>query len=218
MGISHSKAGEVVDCPTCGLSVRVPGLDGQIAPIPQPRLDLKDADLTNALDELAGIGANVTIEKKQSSVQESELHSPASVPVTPAPQSQAPLPEEAFKAIPVKSVNQIVAPPQRETANPAPHPETPLAPVSRLEVEADQAEVNHEQELASLASLAQKQASEVLAQKKKSRLKRSVKFELPTGTWVLILVIFATLTFSIGLLVGRNMLGTVPATANANQN
>tara|TARA_R110002111_G_scaffold168038_1_gene233896 strand:+ start:202611 stop:203255 length:645 start_codon:yes stop_codon:yes gene_type:complete len=214
MGISHSKAGEVVDCPTCGLSVRVPGLDGQIAPIPQPRLDLKDADLTNALDELAGIGANVTIEKKQSSVQEFNLQSPAPTP----PQSKAPPSEEAFKAIPVKSLNQIVAPPQREEANPSQHPETPLAPVSRLEVEPDQAEVNHEQELASLASMAQKQASEVLAKKKKSRLKRSVKFELPTGTWVIILLIFATLTFSIGLLVGRNMLGTVPATANANQN
>jgi hypothetical protein len=161
MGISHSKAGEIVDCPTCGLSVRVPGLDGQIAPIPQPRLNLKDADLTNALDELAGIGANVTIEKKQSSVQELHLQHPA--PVTPAPQMKAPLSEEAFKAIPVKPVNQIVAPPQREEANPAQHPEAPLAPVSQLEVAPDQAEVNHEQELASLASLAQKRASNVLA-------------------------------------------------------
>ncbi|MFH1302311.1 MAG: hypothetical protein ABIK07_14720, partial [Planctomycetota bacterium] len=111
MGISHSKAGEIVDCPTCGLSVRVPGLDGQIAPIPQPRLNLKDADLTNALDELAGIGANVTIEKKQSAVQELHLQPPA--PVTPPPQLKAPLSEEAFKAIPVKPVNQIVTPPQR---------------------------------------------------------------------------------------------------------
>jgi len=65
MGISHSKAGEVVDCPTCGLSVRVPDLDGQIAPIPQPKLDLKDAELTNALDELAAIGANITLDKNR---------------------------------------------------------------------------------------------------------------------------------------------------------
>lgn len=214
MGISHSKAGEVVDCPTCGLSVRVPGLDGQIAPIPQPKLDLKDAELTNALDELAAIGANLTLDKKPIPEQDPILQ-----PAAPMPQTQAPISEEAFKAIPVKQINQIAPSPMREEENRDQLPQTPVAPVSQLQVDlTDQAEMNHEQELESLASLAQKRATVVLAEKKKNRLKRSVKFELPTGTWVIILFIFATLTFSIGMLVGRNMSVTVPASANANQN
>jgi len=212
MGISHSKAGEVVDCPTCGLSVRVPDLDGQIAPIPQPKLDLKDAELTNALDELAAIGANITLDKKQILEQDLNLQ-----PAAPMPQTQAPISEEAFKAIPVKPINQSAPTPLKEEENGNQLHQTPVAPVSQLQVDlTDQAEMNHEQELESLASLAQKRATNVLAEKKKNRLKRSVKFELPTGTWVIILCIFATLTFSIGMLVGRNMSATVSASANAN--
>ncbi|WP_298864550.1 zinc ribbon domain-containing protein [uncultured Gimesia sp.] len=204
MGISRSKAGEVVDCPTCGLSVRVPGLDGAIAPIPLPRLDLKDAELTNALDELAGIGANVIVEKEEQAEQALPLQAPVSV----ATKSQviAPVLEQEFQAVKVQPTNQIVAPPQREEVDLAQHPETPVAPVSQLQVDtANPSEINHEQELESLASLAQKRASNVLAEKKRSRLKRSVKFELPTGTWVFILLTLAALTFSIGFLVGRNM-------------
>ncbi|WP_145306723.1 hypothetical protein [Gimesia fumaroli] len=215
MGISRSKAGEVVDCPTCGLSVRVPGLDGEIAPIPQPKLDLKDAELTNALDELAAIGANVTLDKQQHVEPDSNLQPAA--PVNPAPQIQSPH-EEAFKAIPVKSVSPAVAPQQVESANPIQHPETPVVPVSQLPVEpANQTEINHEEELSNLASLAQKRASDVLAEKKKNRLKRSARYELPTSTWIIILITFAALTFSIGLLVGRNMSSPIVPTVNANQ-
>ncbi|MCA9016713.1 MAG: hypothetical protein KDA77_15375, partial [Planctomycetaceae bacterium] len=160
MGISRSKAGEVVDCPTCGLSVRVPGLDGQVAPIPQPKLDLKDAELTNALDELAAIGANVTLDKKQH-VESAPNPQPAAR-VNPAPQVQA-LHEEAFKAIPVKPAHQVVPPQPLESANAVQRPETPLAPVSQLPVEpANQTEINHAEELSHLASLAQKRATDVL--------------------------------------------------------
>jgi len=204
MGISRSKAGEVVDCPTCGLSVRVPGLDGEIAPIPQPRLDLKDSELTNALDELAGIGANVTIDK----IHREEQALPVQVPVSVGSASQAIQPEleEEFQAVKVEPTNQVVAPPQREEVDLAQHPETPVSPVSQLEVApANPSEINHAQELESLASLAQKRASNVIAEKKKSRLKRSAKFELPTGAWLIILLTLAALTFSIGLLVGQNM-------------
>ncbi len=133
------------------------------------------------------------------------------------PQTQAPISEEAFKAIPVKPINQSAPTPLKEEENGNQLHQTPVAPVSQLQVDlTDQAEMNHEQELESLASLAQKRATNVLAEKKKNRLKRSVKFELPTGTWVIILCIFATLTFSIGMLVGRNMSATVSASANAN--
>jgi hypothetical protein len=53
LGISRSKAGEVTDCPTCGKSIRVPNLDGTIDDIPAPTLDLRDAELADALAELA---------------------------------------------------------------------------------------------------------------------------------------------------------------------
>ncbi|MEO1998800.1 MAG: hypothetical protein ABGZ17_26435 [Planctomycetaceae bacterium] len=56
LGISRSKAGQIVDCPTCGRSVRVPGLDGQVVPLPTPAMDMQDASLVNALDALARIG------------------------------------------------------------------------------------------------------------------------------------------------------------------
>jgi hypothetical protein len=54
LGISRTKAGDVVDCPTCGRSVRVPNLDGTVAPVPEPRLNVHE--LAGALDELARIG------------------------------------------------------------------------------------------------------------------------------------------------------------------
>jgi hypothetical protein len=54
LGISRSKAGDVVDCPTCGRSVRVPNLDGTVAPVPEPKLNVNE--LAGALDELARIG------------------------------------------------------------------------------------------------------------------------------------------------------------------
>ena len=57
LGISQTKAGAVVDCPTCGRSVRVPELDGRVAPIPEPELNLDDSELVQALDELASIGS-----------------------------------------------------------------------------------------------------------------------------------------------------------------
>ena len=56
LGISRTKAGQVVDCPTCGRSARVPELDGRREPVPPPKLDLNDSRLASALDELAQIG------------------------------------------------------------------------------------------------------------------------------------------------------------------
>jgi hypothetical protein len=58
LGISRSKAGSVVDCPTCGRTIRIPDLDGTVRPLPKPSLDLHDSSLARALDELALIGAS----------------------------------------------------------------------------------------------------------------------------------------------------------------
>lgn len=53
LGISRAQAGGIVDCPTCGRSIRVPLLDGTLQPLPEPELNLQDAHLARALDELA---------------------------------------------------------------------------------------------------------------------------------------------------------------------
>lgn len=57
LGISRSKAGSVVDCPTCGRTIRIPDLDGTVRPLPKPGLDMQDSSLSRALDELASIGS-----------------------------------------------------------------------------------------------------------------------------------------------------------------
>ena len=58
LGISRAQAGGIVDCPTCGRSIRVPQLDGSLQPLPVPELNLQDAHLARALDELARLGAS----------------------------------------------------------------------------------------------------------------------------------------------------------------
>ncbi len=53
LGISRAQAGEITNCPQCGKAIRVPGLDGSVAPIPTPKLNYKDAQLADALSELS---------------------------------------------------------------------------------------------------------------------------------------------------------------------
>ncbi len=56
LGISRSKAGSVTDCPTCGRTLRVPNLDGEVSPLPPPKLNFEDRDLQRALGALASLG------------------------------------------------------------------------------------------------------------------------------------------------------------------
>ena len=56
LGISRGKAGQPVDCPTCGRTVRVPNLDGRAEPVSAPGMNLNDSSLVQALDALAMIG------------------------------------------------------------------------------------------------------------------------------------------------------------------
>ena len=53
LGISRAQAGGVVDCPTCGQSIRVPLMDGTVPSVEAPVLDQEDTHLSRALDELA---------------------------------------------------------------------------------------------------------------------------------------------------------------------
>ena len=65
LGISRAQAGEVVDCPTCGRTIRVPELDGTVKPLPEPGLKFDDTRLKNALDEIALIGDKGSQSEKQ---------------------------------------------------------------------------------------------------------------------------------------------------------
>ncbi len=56
LGIAESKAASLVDCPTCGRTLRVPNRDGTIERPPKPAVNLADDGLRRALDELAQIG------------------------------------------------------------------------------------------------------------------------------------------------------------------
>lgn len=89
LGISRGKAGLVVDCPTCGRSIRVPDLDGIVKPLPQqPGLNPKDSELRNALDELANIGR--PIQDSHSPVQSDALHQVDEAEGAPEPVRLAP--------------------------------------------------------------------------------------------------------------------------------
>jgi hypothetical protein len=59
LGISRAQSGGVVDCPSCGRSIRVPNLDGTVAPLPKPAIDLNDDSLATALDQLAALEHDV---------------------------------------------------------------------------------------------------------------------------------------------------------------
>ena len=100
LGISRSQAGGVVDCPTCGRSIRVPKLDGTVQPISDPELKLEDQHLVKALDELARLAdapiqrfVSLTSTQEESDENESDAQVPQpllepipiEVPLPPTP-------------------------------------------------------------------------------------------------------------------------------------
>jgi hypothetical protein len=58
LGISRAQASCVVDCPTCGRTIRVPDLDGRVKALPKPKIDAQDSALVKALDAVAAIGSS----------------------------------------------------------------------------------------------------------------------------------------------------------------
>jgi len=84
LGISPSKAGELTDCPACGRTVRVPDLDGSIAPLPTARIDPGDAQLAEALHALSRIGESPTRNELSRSVSPTVIANPAAVAAPPA--------------------------------------------------------------------------------------------------------------------------------------
>ena len=80
LGISRSKAGAVTDCPMCGKTIRVPQLDGKIAPLPKPEMNHGDSGLAKALNALASLGDSAVIAEPEALPAK-----PVAIVLAPAP-------------------------------------------------------------------------------------------------------------------------------------
>ena len=131
LGISRSKAGNIVDCPTCGRAVRVPQLDGSVEPIPQPAFNLRDSRLIKALDELASIGE---IDEDEEDIEFHDVQPatkrPEELQVT-APPAPAPEPVPVEPPMPVEP-----APPPASDAETLPAPDA-REPAPQYELKPD---------------------------------------------------------------------------------
>jgi hypothetical protein len=74
-----------VDCPSCGRSIRVPNLDGTVAPLPKPAIDLSDTGLASALEQLASLHTGVAEQEDGSPVQATATRVAAAPPVLAVP-------------------------------------------------------------------------------------------------------------------------------------
>lgn len=136
LGISKSKAGQVVDCPTCGRSVSVPSLDGKSSPVPVPKLNLNDDALVNALDALAGIGGTpsppLALDESASAVDGGPPHQ-TEPPQTEAPQEGGPIvlpPAPAPEPVELPPLEKPVAIVEPAPVTSAPTPDGPVEPVA----------------------------------------------------------------------------------------
>lgn len=124
LGISASKAGALTDCPMCGRTVRVPGLDGKVAPLPSPELDLGDRGLAQALDALAALESGpAVIAELETAPKKVKV-----VPLAAAPTIEAvPIPSPDVQDITEPAAASGSADPLRDLASirPARDPETP---------------------------------------------------------------------------------------------
>lgn len=104
LGISHTKSGSLVDCPTCGRTIRVPDPEGFVQPLPELKLNLKDAKLATALEELAMFGQDAAVIVGESAVPVPEGDgNPPKLPI--APSSPVPIrvePVVVAKPIPIE--------------------------------------------------------------------------------------------------------------------
>ncbi len=180
LGISHTKSGMLVDCPTCGRTIRVPDPEGNVEPLPELKLNIKDSKLATALEELAMFGQNEPVLESESAVAVPEGENATRKPPAAPP----------FVPVPIR-VEPVVAP------KPIPievHDTRQPAPVASM------------QELSALASLptARDPAAEQpvvdvempLAQRGTSRL-----LSKPSGlSWI---VIASLLSFIGGFAIGR---------------
>jgi hypothetical protein len=143
LGISRAQAGGIVDCPTCGRSIRVPMLDGTLQPLPEPELNLQDAQLARALDELArlSIGESEPVSKSAASDIDVEDEVENEIP--------QPIPEPIPIEVPLPPTPIAINPPLQTDNEPrTPPPE--LSSQERVSA-AKSSELNALSELAALA-------------------------------------------------------------------
>lgn len=144
LGISRAQAGGIVDCPTCGRSIRVPQLDGSQQPVPQPELNLQDAHLARALEELARLGSADSQlgasqaegaddpEEAENEIPQPILEPiPIEVPIPPTPIAiTTPDPTEEPPQTAVAPVSALTADLLSELATLSPAPASPAAAVT----------------------------------------------------------------------------------------
>lgn len=126
LGISRAKAGALTDCPSCGRTIRIPDLDGQVKPLPKPELNLGDSGLAGALDALARLDAP---EETRPSTEKGVPAAPVAVAAPqvrelgPAPAAQPvpvepPLPAEPAEPSPPGSATMAASAPGRQAVDP----------------------------------------------------------------------------------------------------
>lgn len=117
LGISHTKSGSLVDCPTCGRTIRVPDPEGHVQPLPDLKLNLKDSKLATALEELAMLGENGKAVEPESAVAVSEGEEttpkpPTALPVVPP----APVPIRVEPVVVAKPIPLAIHDPHKPAA------------------------------------------------------------------------------------------------------
>ncbi|QDT54989.1 hypothetical protein Pan44_30300 [Caulifigura coniformis] len=128
LGISRAQGGSIVDCPSCGRTLRVPNLDGTVAPLPKPAIDLNDNSLASALEQLAALDLGVPEEPPAAgpgSIATAVAQAPPvkAVPLAPVSASPTDVPESeppgATSSRPWVEVDEELASLAREAPEPA---------------------------------------------------------------------------------------------------
>lgn len=179
-----------MDCPTCGRTLRVPKLDGTVEPVPDPKLDMHDADLAGALNALAMIGQG-DADDDQDADEPDVSAKPVAVKVL-APQPRpivvdAPLPAEPV----VRAAEK-------------PKPAEPAATISSMD------------ELAALAEQARQQPAAGPAMQSRQVPGASSQSPFKNGAVVAALVIVAAAASAAGFFVGRSGRATVEVPSETN--
>lgn len=133
LGISHLKAGLLVDCPTCGRTIRVPDPEGNVEPLPEPKLNLQDSRLANALNELAALGRGDTFEPESAVAVadvEHETPKPPTAAIAPAPLAP-PVPVAAPAPVPVPL--RVESPPPLKPTPVEAHDPNKLTPAATMQ-------------------------------------------------------------------------------------
>ncbi len=95
-----------MDCPLCGRTIRVPTLDGRVEPLPEPELNLADANLSRALDELAVLDGSEQASASAAAETEAKPQgAEASMPIEPkAEPIELEIPPKPPKPIPSRAL------------------------------------------------------------------------------------------------------------------